>query len=995
MPTQRDYMIATVLGEDNRGSPQGQAAIIDSIFNRQAAIMSGRRAPGYYEANSPSIQDIVTANRGNQYNTWKGTPAEAGNAARAARALQGRDATSGTERQQYDQIAKIYDEYLAGEGGWQGISQGATFYQTPKSAEDGSFQNKFYRDGGGNENYQDIGSHRFSGETGQYFKDKNAFYAANPQMYNPNTGAGYDASSPLNPGIGTQGPGDFFGEGNGSLGNAAGTVETGNPFGFSQGNFAGNVGNGSLGSGIIPNQSIDGFGNGFNVGGGDPGSFGQFNGTMETGGGLGFAGGFNPSAYLAANPDVAAAGVDPLQHWLRYGQAEGRPLGTQGQSPTINPFGFSAADASGGVGNGSLGQPLDSYPDTSATAFGGGFDPSAYLAANPDVAAAGVDPLQHWLRYGQAEGRPLTPNANPFTGNANSAPDPISADFSGSPLSPIDAGNPIAYPDAIQGNFGSPLNPVPTGPNVSQGVGPGTFHGTFNGADYLAANPDVAAQHVDPLQHYLTYGFQEGRALDPQGDRVSQGFNPSQYLQTNPDVAASGVNPLQHYLQYGAHEGRSADFSGGVGPGSFGAGIYQPASVGSLGLDPAASIFIPGQINADFSGSPLSPVDTGNPIATPASINADFGSPLSPAPTGPNVSAGVGPGSFHGTFNAADYLAANPDVAAQHVDPLQHYLTYGFNEGRALDTAGDRINQGFNPSQYFNANPDAAASGVSALQHYIQYGAHEGRAADFSGGVSPGNFGAGITPYAPAPGPMDFSGSNVSQGLGAMGNGAFGLGSGGGYNAPSPYSFSGGNFGGGLGAQPQSTGGYYPAGGGQSGGGGIDPYGFSSQNVGGFDANSFGGGSGGAGGGEDFAAGTKDFNLSPGFEPTASEDFSSGQGDYSGEYGGGGFNPQASEMAFLRGQLDQQYAANARLAASNDTNIAFANQGAAQANQLNAVGAGNAARQFAGIQAGLGIAPVPGTSFAPGPVGIQTIGGIGPMNFGLAGLGGAPLRGFF
>ncbi|TXN05806.1 hypothetical protein FV222_06255 [Methylobacterium sp. WL103] len=692
-----------------------------------------------------------------------------------------------------------------------------------------------------------------------------------------------------------------------------------------------------------------------------------------------------------------------------------------------------------------------------------------------------------------------TPLQTVPTGNPIATPDPIAADFSGSPLSPVATGNPIATPDPISASFGQPLAPVPTGPNVSQGVRPGDFHGSFDAAAYLQANPDVAAAHADPLQHYLTYGFQEGRTIDPQGDRISQGFNPSQYLAANPDVAAAGMNPLQHYLQYGAHEGRSTDFSGGGAPGNFGAGIYQPAGIDALGLGSVAS---PTPISGDFSGSPLSPVDAGNPIAAPPSINADFGSPLTPVPTGPNVSAGVGPGSFHGTFNAADYLAANPDVAAQHVDPLQHYLTYGFNEGRALDTAGDRIGQGFNPSQYLAANPDIAASGMTPLQHYIQYGAHEGRAADFSGNASLGSFGAGITPYSPAPGATDFSGANVSQGIqpasfhgrfdgaaydaanpdvaasgmdplthyltygfkegraldtqgdrinqgfdaaaylranpdvaadhqdplahylrsgaaegralptgsnpyqfsnfnvaqgaGPTGNGSFGFG---GMGAPPPPApalpdfGAGTNVSGGLGATAQSFGSLFPAGNGQPAGS-VDPYAFSSANVGGYNPNAGGSGGSSGGGVEDFAAGTKDFNLSPGFEPTASEDFSSGQGDYSGEYGGGGFNPQASEMAFLRGQLDQQYAANARLAASNDTNIAFANQGAAQAAQLNAVGAGNAANQFAGIQAGLGIAPVVGSSFFAPPVTIPTIGGIGPMNFGLAGLGGAPLRGF-
>lgn len=35
--------------------------------------------------------------------------------------------------------------------------------------------------------------------------------------------------------------------------------------------------------------------------------------------------GFNPKHYLQLNPDVAAAGADPVKHWLRHGRDEGRP----------------------------------------------------------------------------------------------------------------------------------------------------------------------------------------------------------------------------------------------------------------------------------------------------------------------------------------------------------------------------------------------------------------------------------------------------------------------------------------------------------------------------------------------------------------------------------------------------------------------------------------------------------------------------------------------
>ncbi|WP_431269909.1 calcium-binding protein [Dankookia sp. P2] len=51
--------------------------------------------------------------------------------------------------------------------------------------------------------------------------------------------------------------------------------------------------------------------------------------TTSTAGGQGSIPGriLHTNAYLAANPDVAAAGIDPLQHYLQYGVYEGRPLG--------------------------------------------------------------------------------------------------------------------------------------------------------------------------------------------------------------------------------------------------------------------------------------------------------------------------------------------------------------------------------------------------------------------------------------------------------------------------------------------------------------------------------------------------------------------------------------------------------------------------------------------------------------------------------------------
>lgn len=71
---------------------------------------------------------------------------------------------------------------------------------------------------------------------------------------------------------------------------------------------------------------------------------------------------FDASYYLAHNPDVLNAGVDPFEHYAKHGYKEGREP---------SPF----------------------------------FSGSRYLSENPDVSAAHLNPLLHWLRYGIHENR--------------------------------------------------------------------------------------------------------------------------------------------------------------------------------------------------------------------------------------------------------------------------------------------------------------------------------------------------------------------------------------------------------------------------------------------------------------------------------------------------------------------------------------------------------------------------------------------------------------
>ncbi|MDE3747554.1 hypothetical protein [Methylobacterium radiotolerans] len=81
----------------------------------------------------------------------------------------------------------------------------------------------------------------------------------------------------------------------------------------------------------------------------------------------------------------------------------------------------------------------------------------------------------------------------------------------------------------------------------------------FDPIYYLFWYPDVRADGIEPLSHYLNHGWKEGR--DP-----SAGFSTLGYLAANPDVAASGHNPLVHFVNCGFAEGRGGYFKDPASP---------------------------------------------------------------------------------------------------------------------------------------------------------------------------------------------------------------------------------------------------------------------------------------------------------------------------------------------------------------------------------------------------------------------------------------------
>ena len=159
---------------------------------------------------------------------------------------------------------------------------------------------------------------------------------------------------------------------------------------------------------------------------------------------------FDCKWYLDHYPDVKAAKIDPILHFLNHGWRENR-----------NPSSL--------------------------------FITKFYLQYNPDIKKAQINPLLHYIRYGKKEGRNIGYSLSEYKSIKKS--------------------------------------------------------GYFDKRWYLDQYKDVFAQNMDPIIHYLLVGWAKG--YNP-----SQKFDTNFYLNSYPDIQEAKLCPLLHYIQNGYKEGR-------------------------------------------------------------------------------------------------------------------------------------------------------------------------------------------------------------------------------------------------------------------------------------------------------------------------------------------------------------------------------------------------------------------------------------------------------
>ncbi len=262
------------------------------------------------------------------------------------------------------------------------------------------------------------------------------------------------------------------------------------------------------------------------------------------------------------------------------------------------------------------------------------------------------------------------------------------------------------------------------------------FESLFDAEYYLATHPDVEKSGIIPEEHYLKFGWREGRNPGPNFETVW-------YLHTYEDAAQSGFNPLVHYARFGLKKGRTTS------PGKEAQHWRRKAERDSA-LPEQAREFLAvynkvqrsGLFDAEFYRAKYH-FRRGDPLE----FYLRHGRHENHHPN-PN-------------FDAVWYLANYADVRSSGLDPFLHYIENGLAEGRRTgpiyedksasergsnsDTVSEErpapLLQGkedqtadlralaaeFDDAFYRRGNPDLDFTKIEPLEHFARIGWREGR----------------------------------------------------------------------------------------------------------------------------------------------------------------------------------------------------------------------------------------------------------------------------
>jgi GT2 family glycosyltransferase/glycosyltransferase involved in cell wall biosynthesis len=262
----------------------------------------------------------------------------------------------------------------------------------------------------------------------------------------------------------------------------------------------------------------------------------------------------------------------------------------------------------------------------------------------------------------------------------------------------------------------------------------------FNPVFYIYTYADIAREKIDPLHHFLEFGWKEGR--DP-----SPTFSTLFYLDRYMRGATSSKNPLDHYIREGRSSGYVTQPTDGlyrqlqaerVGP-HFDAAFYR--SFNEFGLDgPPGSDLVGHYLDRGWrEGHEPHPSFCSesylvrNPHARAADVSPFYHYLVTRERLRPEVTSTtpieVSDGEAHrerklrleaeslleGEIDEAFYRATYPDVAARGLSPVRHYVRRGWREGR-------NPTRSFWTNYYLARYGKALEPGVNPFAHYVRTG---------------------------------------------------------------------------------------------------------------------------------------------------------------------------------------------------------------------------------------------------------------------------------
>lgn len=265
---------------------------------------------------------------------------------------------------------------------------------------------------------------------------------------------------------------------------------------------------------------------------------------------------FDADGYLRAYQDVALSGVEPLTHYLLWGIDEGR-----------SPRGRSDKDSSAMASNPNGQANLNFKSMKDLVTSSGLFDVNFYCEQGPDVVAAGIEPIVHYLEHGESEGRRPNPWFDPHFYRVRYMS--VAIDRSAL-VDYIEVGSRLLRDPSqefsswhywkenrqgAQGDVEVLHWHLHTGRHHGHKVwavpdsDPETIinSGAFDTVDYRRQQGGLPENDWDLAVHYLLDGSDQG--LQP-----NRFFDSDYYLDNNAHVRRDGINPFVHFLRFGWKE---------------------------------------------------------------------------------------------------------------------------------------------------------------------------------------------------------------------------------------------------------------------------------------------------------------------------------------------------------------------------------------------------------------------------------------------------------